>query len=81
LSYEATITSKGQLTLPKDLRKRFHLQEGEKVLLIPLEDGIMMKHNLNPLRELRGILRQEIDVQKASRFVAELRKEWRLERV
>jgi AbrB family looped-hinge helix DNA binding protein len=69
------------LTLPKDLRKRFHLQEGEKVLLIPLEDGIMMKHNLNPLRELRGILRQEIDVQKASRFVAELRKEWRLERV
>ena len=81
MSYEATITSKGQLTLPKDLRKRFHLQEGEKVLLIPLEDGIMMKHNLNPLRELRGILRQEIDVQKASRFVAELRKEWRLERV
>jgi len=79
LSYQATITSKGQLTLPKDLRKRFHLEEGEKVVLIPLEDGIMLKHQLNPLRELRGILRREIDVQKASKFIAEARKEWRLE--
>jgi len=79
LSYQATITSKGQLTLPKDLRKRFHLEEGEKVVLIPLEEGIMLKHQLNPLRELRGILRREIDVQKASKFIAEARKEWRLE--
>jgi antitoxin PrlF len=79
LSYQATITSKGQLTLPKDLRKRFHLEEGEKVVLIPLEEGIMLKHRSNPLRELRGILRREIDVQKASRFIAETRKEWRLE--
>jgi antitoxin PrlF len=79
LSYQATITSKGQLTLPKDLRKRFHLEEGEKVVLIPLEEGIMLKHQLNPLRELRGILRREIDVQKASRFITEARKEWRLE--
>jgi antitoxin PrlF len=79
LSYQATITSKGQLTLPKDLRKRFHLEEGEKVVLIPTEEGIMLKHQLNPLRELRGILRREIDVQKASRFITEARKEWRLE--
>ena len=79
MSYQATITSKGQLTLPKDLRKRFHLEEGEKVVLIPLEEGIMLKHQLNPLRELRGILRREIDVQKASKFIAEARKEWRLE--
>jgi len=79
LAYEATITSKGQLTLPKDLRKKFRLEEGDKVVLIPLEDGIMLKHGLNPLRELRGILRQEIDVQRASRFIKEVRKEWRLE--
>jgi len=79
LAYEATITSKGQLTLPKDLRKKFRLEEGDKVVLIPLEDGIMLKHSLNPLRELRGVLRQEIDVQKASRFIRELRKGWRLE--
>jgi len=78
LSYEATITSKGQLTLPKELRDKFHLEEGERVLLIPLEEGIMLKHGLNPLRKLRGILRQEIDVRKASAFVKEVRKEWRL---
>lgn len=79
MSYEATITSKGQLTLPKELRKMFHLEEGERVLLIPVEEGIMLKHELNPLRKLRGILRQEIDVQKASTFIKKVRKEWRLD--
>jgi AbrB family looped-hinge helix DNA binding protein len=79
LSYEATVTSKGQLTLPKELRKRFHLEEGEKVLLIPVEEGIMLKHGLNPLRKVRGILRQELDVDKASAFIKEIRKEWRLD--
>jgi AbrB family looped-hinge helix DNA binding protein len=79
LSYEATITSKGQLTLPKELRKRFHLEEGEKVLLIPVEEGIILKHGLNPLRKVRGILRQELDVDKASAFIKEIRKEWRLD--
>jgi AbrB family looped-hinge helix DNA binding protein len=79
LSYEATVTSKGQLTLPKELRKRFHLKEGEKVLLIPVEEGIMLKHGLNPLRKVRGILRQEVDAEKASAFIKQIRKEWRLD--
>jgi hypothetical protein len=52
-----------------------NLEEGEKVLLIPVEEGIM----LNPLRKVRSILRQEIDVEKASAFVKEIRKEWRLD--
>jgi AbrB family looped-hinge helix DNA binding protein len=64
------------LTIPKDLRKWLHLEGGEKVLLIPLEEGIMLKRSLNPLRQLREILRQEIDAQKASRFIAEVRKQW-----
>jgi len=79
VSYEATITSKGQLTLPKELRKKFHLEKGKKVILVPVEEGIVLKHGLNQLRRLRGILRQEIDVQKASRFIKSTRKEWRLE--
>jgi len=44
LAYEATITSKRRLTLPKDLRKKFRLKEGDKVVLIPLEDAIILKH-------------------------------------
>jgi len=79
VSYEATITSKGQLTLPKKLRERFHLERGRKVILVPVEEGIVLKHSLNQLRKLRGILRQEIDVQKASEFIRSTRKEWRLE--
>jgi antitoxin PrlF len=30
-SYEATVTSKGQVTLPNDVRKRLRLHEGDKV--------------------------------------------------
>jgi AbrB family looped-hinge helix DNA binding protein len=75
LCYESTVTSKGQLTLPKELRKRFHLEEGEKVLLIPVEDGIMLKRGLNPLHKVRGILHME----KASGLIKQIRKEWRLD--
>jgi AbrB family looped-hinge helix DNA binding protein len=69
----------GSATLPKELRKRLHLEEGEKVLLIPVEEGIMLKHGLNPLRKVRGILRREVDVEKASAFIKQMRKEWRLD--
>jgi hypothetical protein len=62
-----------------ELRKRFHLEDREKVLLIPVEEGVMVKHGLNPLRKVRGILRQEIDVEKASAFIKQIRKKWRLD--
>jgi len=58
---------------------RFRLEEEHKFVLIPLEDSIMLKSTLNPLRELRGILRKEIDVQKASRLIREIRRDWRLD--
>ena len=32
MSYEATVTSKGQITIPKAVREQLDLREGEKVL-------------------------------------------------
>ncbi|WP_458208777.1 AbrB/MazE/SpoVT family DNA-binding domain-containing protein [Haladaptatus sp. NG-SE-30] len=39
MSYEATITSKGQITIPKKVRERLQLTEGQKVLFRFDEDG------------------------------------------
>jgi len=78
-SYVVKITSKGQVTIPKVLRDKFHLLEGETAVMIPVSEGVMLKHELNPMRNLRGILRHEMDMEKASRFIEKMRGERRLE--
>lgn len=75
---QAKITSKGQITIPKDIRERYHLHEGETVLLVPTEGGIVMKHGMNTIRTLRGLMKRELDMNKASNFIKELRREWRI---
>ncbi len=79
MPYQAKITSKGQISIPKELRERFQLRVGEEVLLIPQEEGIVLKPGLNPMRRLRGVLREELDVKKASEFIRKTRREWRIE--
>lgn len=39
MSYDATVTSKGQITIPKEVRDRLEIEEGEKVLFRFEEDG------------------------------------------
>lgn len=39
MSYEATVTSKGQVTIPKAVRDRMGLERGEKVLFRFDESG------------------------------------------
>ncbi len=36
---EATLTAKGQITLPKPLREALHLKTGDRVLFEALENG------------------------------------------
>lgn len=79
MPYQAKITSKGQISIPKELRERFRLREGEEVLLIPGDEVIILKPGLNPMRRLRGVLREELDMNKASEFIRRMRREWRVE--
>jgi len=79
LSYQSKITSKGQVTIPKDLRDRFGLKEGEEVLMVPENEGILLKHRMDSIRSLRGLLREEVDLKKASTFIGKVRREWRVE--
>lgn len=41
--YLAVLSSKGQLTLPKPLRERFGLEEGQRLVLEGSERGITVK--------------------------------------
>jgi AbrB family looped-hinge helix DNA binding protein len=54
----ATLTSRGRLTIPKEIRQYLNLQPGQRVAIQIVPDG---RVNLRPLgrdvRELKGILR------------------------
>ena len=55
---EATMTSKGQITVPKEIRERLDLERGETVSFELTEDGTVRFRKegdpLDELRELRG---------------------------
>ena len=68
--------SKGQITIPKSLREQYELHDGELILLIPVEKGIIVKPGCD-MKSLRGYM-AEIDVEKASKFIKKLRSEWRI---
>lgn len=54
----ATMTSKGQLTIPKEIRTLLDLRPGDRVELIPDRDGqvVMKRVQLRSLKDLFGIL-------------------------
>ena len=56
----ATMTSKSQITLPKDIRALLQLEPGDKVAFLPLPDGqiAVSKANKASFAKLRGLLPQ-----------------------
>ena len=38
----AKLTSKGQITLPKEVRQRLKVKDGDKVVFVPSEDGFLV---------------------------------------
>ena len=53
----ATITSKGQITIPKNIRDHFDLHAGDKISFIEDEDGsINLVPVKKPLSALKGLV-------------------------
>ncbi len=53
----ATLTSKGQITLPKDLRKKLSLSAGDRVEFIFEDDqGVKLVPKHIPVSQLKGML-------------------------
>jgi AbrB family looped-hinge helix DNA binding protein len=72
------ISTKGQLTIPKDFRDKLKLHEGDEVILYIQDDGIIIKPRTAHLGMLRGLLREEITLNKAINFIQSERKKWRV---
>ena len=53
---EATITSKGQVTIPKEIRECLDLKEGEKIVFIKRGDEVSIRPKIkDPVKELRKL--------------------------
>lgn len=55
---EATLTSKGQVTIPADIRKAMGLEAGERLVFTQLDDGTtVMRAKTRSVLELKGLLK------------------------
>jgi antitoxin PrlF len=55
----ATLTSKGQLTIPQQVRKRLKLESGDRVEFVELADGAFaIRPAVNDVRALKGLLKR-----------------------
>ena len=54
---EATITNKGQVTIPADIRKALELTAGERVVFTQFDDGTtLMRTKRRSILDLEGLL-------------------------
>ncbi|MBI2183846.1 MAG: AbrB/MazE/SpoVT family DNA-binding domain-containing protein [Thaumarchaeota archaeon] len=72
--HRSVIGPKGQVTIPKELREKYHLLEGEEVIVLPVSEGVMLKH---PRVTLRGKFKGHIDIEGLEKDVQKLRRQWR----
>lgn len=57
---EATVTSKGQITIPVDVRNSLALHAGERVVFTTLDDGtVIMRAKNHSLLDLEGMLKDK----------------------
>ena len=82
----AKVTSKGQITIPIDIRRKLGVKEGEKILFVEEGDRVViMNSSMEALRRAQAAFAGEAerlglaDEQDVADLVAELRRE-RMER-
>ena len=64
---EATLTSKGQVTIPVEVRKAMGLSAGERVVFTQLDDGTtVMRAKTRSIFELDGLLKDAAKKRKVS---------------
>jgi len=58
MGFEAKITSKGQATIPVEVRERLGLQAGDRIAFIEMEHGFLILPRNRPVESLFGSLAQ-----------------------
>ncbi len=72
------LSTKGQLTIPKEFREKLNIHAGDEVILYLKDEKIIVSPKIMHIGMLRGLLREEIDVKKVDEFLKSERKKWRL---
>lgn len=53
----AVLTSKGQITIPKEVRERLNVDSGDRVEFVEVEDGVFtLIAATRDVRELKGLI-------------------------
>jgi antitoxin PrlF len=71
----ATVTSKGQITIPKEIRNLLQVEEGDRIdFLVEGHDRVLMRKPVRSLRSLKGLLyrkgRKPVSVEEMDRAIA-----------
>jgi antitoxin PrlF len=56
---QATVTSKGQITIPKEVRDELGIETGTKVVFVRTRDGFVLRAKNLKLMDLRGTLKYD----------------------
>jgi AbrB family looped-hinge helix DNA binding protein len=71
----ATVTSKGQITIPSSLRERYEIGEGDRLLAVPTEHGIVLKKielpSVEEFRERVGEREKSLEMDEINELVHE----------
>ena len=76
---EATVTSKGQVTIPNEIRKSLGLKKGEKIIFIERSGEVIIRHKIkNPMKGLESLRKQlpVISRKEIDRMIKEGKKGW-----
>jgi AbrB family looped-hinge helix DNA binding protein len=74
MANKSIVGPKGQITIPKSLREKYHLLEGEEVVLVAREEGVLVRH---PSSSLRGRLRGKLDTAGLEKDIEKVREQWK----
>jgi AbrB family looped-hinge helix DNA binding protein len=68
-----TVTTKGQITLPSEIREQLDIEKGSRMVVL-IKGGWIFMRPVKRLSELRGILKEA--GKKSEELVREIRQEW-----
>ena len=54
----ATLSTKGQVTIPTDVRQRLGLESGDRVEFVEFDGGFAIKPTIDDVKSLKGLLRK-----------------------
>ncbi len=70
-----TMTTKGQVIIPAEIRKKYGLKKGEKLIVEDEGDYIKMIPKTTDLTTLCGILKGQLDPKTVRKQIEEIRKD------